>query len=92
MHWGDVRASYPEQWLVIEALEAHTDDHRRIVDHIAVVETCADGATAHRRYRDLHRSHPGRELYFVHTGVPSLEIQERPWLGIRLSDATRIER
>ena len=24
MQWADIRESYPEQWLIIETLEAHT--------------------------------------------------------------------
>jgi hypothetical protein len=88
MCWADVCATHPDQWLLIEALEAHTEDHKRVIDYMAVVEVCADGATALRRYQELHRSHPGRELYFVHTGNAELTIEERPWTGIRRNDAS----
>lgn len=87
MRWADIRTAYPNQWLVIEALEAHSEDHRRIFDRIAVVEACSDGGAAFRRYRELHREHPTRELCFVHTGKAELEIEERPWVGIRVNDA-----
>ena len=87
MRWADVRTTYPDQWLVIEALEAHTTAHRRIFDRITVVETCADGAMAMKRYHELRREHPERELCFVHTGNVELEIVERPWIGIRRNDA-----
>jgi hypothetical protein len=87
MLWDDVRAAYPDQWLVIEALVARTEDHRRIFEQIAVVEVCRDGEAALRRYRELHHAHPERELYFVHTGSPVLEVEERPWVGIRWNDA-----
>lgn len=89
MRWDDVRAKYPGEWLVIEALDAHSEDQRRLIDRIAVVEVCSDGATAQRRYRQLHAAHPERELYFVHTGNEELEIDERPWVGIRWNDAAR---
>jgi hypothetical protein len=92
MRWTDVRRSHPDEWLVIEALEAHTAEHRRIFDRIAVVEVCPDGVTAQHRYRELRREHPERELYFVHTANADLEIEERPWLGIRLHAAAHPSR
>jgi hypothetical protein len=89
MTWEEVRSQYPGEWLVIEALGAHSDAGRRILDTIVVVETCPDGVVAFRRYRELHAEHPERELYFVHTGNVELEIDERPWVGIRWTDAAR---
>lgn len=52
MNWSEVRSIYPETWLIIEALEAHTtDDNYRIPDRVAVIETCPDGEAAFERYR-----------------------------------------
>jgi hypothetical protein len=36
-----------------------------------------------RGCRQLYRSYPSREFYFVHTSREKLEIKERRWLGIR---------
>lgn len=84
MLWSQVREAYPDQWLVVEALEAHTtDDSRRHIDRMAVLESCSDGRSAMQVYRCLHKEFPHRELYFVHTGREELEIEERRWLGIR---------
>ncbi len=83
MRWDDVRAAYPDRWLVIEALQAHTEGDRRVFDRIAVIEACADGRTAMKRYADLHRQYPARELCFVHTAREELQIQERQWIGLR---------
>lgn len=83
MRWSEVRAAHPDRWLVIEALEAHTEDTRRVFDRIAVVDVCPDGRATMKRYAELHRQHPQRELCFVHTGTAELEIEERPWMGIR---------
>ena len=87
MYWTEIRTAYPNQWLIIEALEAHTENDRRHLERIAVVETCPDGATAMQRYRYLHQQYPLRELYFVHTGREELKIEERQWLGIRRGHA-----
>jgi hypothetical protein len=76
MKWPQVRTAYPDQWLVIEALEAHTEDRQRILDRIAVIETCSSGKAAMDCYRQLHREYPLREFYFVHTSRDTLEIVE----------------
>ncbi len=68
---------------MIEALEAHSIENRRVFDRIAVVDICADGRATMKRYRELHREHPERELCFVHTGMAELEIEERCWIGAR---------
>ncbi len=87
MRWPEVQVTYPNQWLVIEAMEAHTQGNRRILDHITVVEVCPDSVIAMQTYRRLHQRYPLREFYFVHTSRASLEIKERRWVGIRRSNA-----
>jgi hypothetical protein len=89
MRWTDIRKAHPNQWLVIEALQAHSDaEHQRVLDEMAVVEICADGNAAMQEYRKLHQQHPDREFYFVHTSREQLDIRERQWLGIRRGHAT----
>lgn len=47
MVWSEIRKVYPNQWLVIEALEAYTTPKKqRELDRIAVIEQCADGSNA----------------------------------------------
>jgi len=83
MKWPEIRNNYPEQWLIIEAMKAHTENRQRLLDHIAVIETCIDGAAAMKRYQELHRQYPQREFYFVHTQQEKLDITERRWAGLR---------
>jgi len=87
MRWKEVQEAYPDQWLVIEALQAHSEADHRILDKIAVVEVCSDGSAALQSYRRLHQTYPDREYYYVHTSRAELEIQERQWLGIRRGHA-----
>lgn len=87
MKWSDVRLTYPEQWLVVEALATHTAaDSYRVPDNLAVLESCADGHAAMQRYRALHLAYPGREFYYVHSSQANLILRERQWLGVRRSD------
>lgn len=80
--------AHPDQWLVVEALEAHSENDRRCFDRIAVIDACSDGRAAMKRYSELRREHPQREFCFVHTSKAELEFEERLWLGIRGLRAT----
>ena len=93
MLWSEIRIVYPDQWLVIEAIEAHTTpSNQRMLDKIAVIETCADGLIAMERYRHYHSQFPGREFYFVNTSREGLDIRERHWVGIRKNHEIAVER
>ena len=92
MQWNEIRQAYPGQWLIIEALEAHTENRQRVLDRIAVIETCPDGTTAMQNYRRLHQQYPLREFYFVHTRRQHLNIIERQWTGIRGNYAANVKR
>lgn len=87
MQWQEVRAHYPDQWLLVEAVDAHSDDERRVVDDFAVIDSFADSTSALERYRELHRTSPRRELYVLHTSREVLDIEERQWLGVRASQS-----
>lgn len=83
MTWEQIRAQFPHQWLLVEAITARSQGNRRIVDVLEVVERFPSGRIAMKAYGQLHHQEPQRELYVVHTDRPDLEIQERWWLGIR---------
>ncbi len=80
MQWSEIRKSYPNQWVVIEALKSHiTQDNCRKFDDMAVIQTCPDGTSAMNTYRRFHREYPFREFYFIHTSHEELNIRERRW-------------
>jgi O-methyltransferase involved in polyketide biosynthesis len=83
MQWQEIRQHYPHQWLLLEAIAAHSSGGQRIVEDLAVLETFADGMSAMNGYRELHRRAPQRELYVLHTDREAVEITELHWLGIR---------
>ena len=84
MNWEEVRVAYPDQWLVVEAVEAYTtSNHYRIPEKIAIVEQCVDGKAAFDSYRKYHAEYPSREYYFIHTSRVKFEVLERHWMGIQ---------
>jgi hypothetical protein len=84
MKWQEIRKRYPQQWVLVEAIKAHSKKNKRILEQIAVINTFPDSARAMQGYAELHRQAPARELYVFHTSRAKLDIIERTWLGIRL--------
>ncbi|MFZ5912037.1 MAG: hypothetical protein ACOYYU_18670 [Chloroflexota bacterium] len=83
MKWQEIRDHYPQQWLLLEAIEAHSKANRRILDQLAVLGVFQNSSVAFHSYVELHREAPERELYVFHTSRTTLDIKERRWLGIR---------
>jgi hypothetical protein len=81
--WSEIRAKFPNEWLLIEALQAHSEAEKRVLDTIAVMGEYNDFASAMILYKKIHEVQPQRELYVVHTMREDLDITERRWLGIR---------
>ncbi len=83
MTWDDIRTHYPHRWLLLEAIKAHTDSNKRILEEISIVGIFPDSEAAMKSYTTLHHEHPMRELYVFHTDRKHLDITERFWAGIR---------
>jgi len=83
MTWSEIRRQFPHQWLLVEALQAHSVRGERLLDELAVVGACQDGETALRSYLKIHRDAPGRELYVLHSDREQPDIAERSWQGLR---------
>ena len=83
MVWHQIRENFPAQWVLVEALQAHSDGNRRVVEELSLVGVFPDSRAALHSYVDLYEQAPQRELYVVHTDREKLEILQRRWLGIR---------
>jgi hypothetical protein len=83
MTWHEVRSTYPDRWLLIEALLAKSQQDQRLLEDVAVLGQFLDSREAFKSYQTLHKAHREREYYVVHTSNESLAIREVQWLGIR---------
>ena len=83
MKWKEVRESYPEKWLLIEAISARTEDNKRIVEELTVINSFDDNNEALKEYIQLHKTYPEKEMYVVHTSRIELDIEELTWTGVR---------
>lgn len=84
MKWEDVCQAFPDQWVLIEAIQAHTNEKReRILDEIAPLKKFAKSPDAMKAYQEIHRAEPRRELYVLHTSRKEPNIIEKKWVGVR---------
>lgn len=84
MKWEDVRQAFPNEWILIEAIEAFTnDENERILVDIVPIEKFSDSPKAMRAYQELHRESPTREFYVLHTSRIEPKIMEKRWVGVR---------
>ena len=83
MNWQEIRSHYPTQWLLVEAVNAHSESGKRILDEISVVATFPDSVAAMKIYVELHLEQSWRELYVLHTDREQPGIIERRRLDIR---------
>lgn len=84
MLWEDVKKSFPSQWVLIEAVNAHTEGSHRIVEQVSVVESFLDNSKqALKKYVELHKQHKDREYYVIHTSREQLDFEELRWMGVR---------
>ncbi|MBE2220857.1 MAG: hypothetical protein IAF02_04920 [Anaerolineae bacterium] len=78
MKWQDVRKQYPDTWLLIEALDAHTiDEKRRIVENLSEINPYTEFFMAMNDFAAIHKQEPNREMYVVHTVNEEIKIKVR---------------
>jgi hypothetical protein len=84
MQWSEIRQQYPGQWLLVEAVDAHTEGDQRILDDLSILQSFTDIKAAMDHYGAVRRKSPFRELYILHTDREALEISETRLLNVRM--------
>lgn len=78
MEWEDVRRAFPNQWVLIEAVQAYTNEQsERILEEITPLKKFSNSQEAMRAYREIHQKEPYRELYVLHTNRKQPNIIEK---------------
>ncbi|WP_170008549.1 hypothetical protein [Bacillus fonticola] len=83
MKWAQVRKQYPEQWVLVEAISAYSENSFRHLDELSVISNFPDSTMAWKEYKKLHLAEPSREYYIFHTDHETLEIKEQKFMGVR---------
>ncbi len=83
MIWEEARSMYVNKWILIEAIEAYSQEGRRIVKELSVINAYDEGKEAIKEYAEKHKKDKSREMYVYHTKNENLLIEERTWIGVR---------
>ncbi len=51
MVWQAIQKHYPQQWLLVEAIKAHSEANKRVLEQLAVVGAFPDSVLAIRLSR-----------------------------------------
>ena len=86
MKWVAARKMYVDKWIFFEAIEAHSQDGKRIVDELSVINAYEEGKEALKEYAEKHKKEKNREMYVYNTKNIDLLIEERIWIGVRKND------
>ena len=81
MRWPDFQRLHPDAWVIVEVVAVSQNR----LQSISVIEHCADPEHTVRRYRELRRADPARELCFLHTAWGA-ELEERWQFSPELRD------
>ena len=87
MTWEAIREAYPHQWLLVEAIKAHTKGDKRVVEDFNVLGSFHDSVDGWEQYGTVHARDPYRELYVVSSEAAKLDIREQfalPMRGVRI--------
>jgi type III secretory pathway component EscR len=83
MKWEEARNMYVNKWILLEAIDAYSEEGRRIVKEISVINAYDQGKEALKDYIEKHKKDKSREMYVYHTKNEKLFIEERAWIGVR---------
>lgn len=82
MRWQDIQKRFPNEWVVLEVIKAHSEVGHRYIEEVVVVDRFENSLDAMDRYEQLRKDQPQREYCFFHTSRPNLVARER-YMGIR---------
>lgn len=72
MQWQEVRIIYPDQYVLLEILDSHTEDSTQYVDEVALIKAIQDPDEA---TKELLKCRDNNIVY--HTGQEKIAIELR---------------
>ena len=79
MLWQQVRETYPEQYVLVQALKYHTEDNRKYVEEVAIIKPIKDAQEATRELLHAKGDH-----FVYHTSKEQIVIELRTRPGVRV--------
>lgn len=82
MRWLEVQERFPNEWVVLEVIKAHSKNGQRFIEEVVVVDRFEKSIEVMHRYDELRKEQSHREYCFFHTSRLNLVARER-YIGIR---------
>ena len=76
MLWQEISAQYNDEWLLVEALAARTENGERIFDNLVVHKPYSDAKLALKAYAETRRKYPKREFYVFQASNPAPTLED----------------
>lgn len=83
MKWTQIREQYPEQWVLVEAINAYSKNSFRHIEDLSIISNFTESTFAWKEYKKLHLDNPLREYYILHTCHETIEVEEQRFSGVR---------
>lgn len=83
MKWKQIREQFPEQWVLVEAISAYSENSIRHLEELSVISNFPESTFAWKEYKKLHLADPSREYYIFHTDHETIEVKEQKFIGVR---------
>ncbi len=62
MKWNEARHIYSNKWLLFEAIDAHSEKRKRIVEELSVINVYDQRKDALKEYADKHKKDKSRDV------------------------------
>lgn len=82
MRWEEVQERFPNEWVVLEVINAQSDNGYRYIEDVVIIDKFESSLEAMNRYDELRKEQPQREYCFFHTSREHLVARER-YVGVR---------
>lgn len=76
LKWEKLRDLVPNSCVLIEAVTAYSQDNKRIIKEMSLLEKYGNEKEAWSGYKKLHRKYPEKELYIFHTSNKEIDVVE----------------
>lgn len=73
--WEQIRQKYPNSWVLVEAIDARTEQGKRVFQHMDLLDSFGgDFKSMWDCYKVFRERHPDREYVFYHTRNAVIDI------------------
>jgi hypothetical protein len=89
MKWQEVRQHFPNQWLLVQAMETRSEGGYCYWERVMVLEKFSNGSEALKGLNAYLKSHAPHDVFIFHTAREQLKLEEKPRVVRRITPRVR---